>query len=72
MALARLERDPTGGGRFGSAVPPLCRSRPCALGVDEAGRGPVLEGVLEHRGLNMGGSRCTGFVWGGSGAPGFV
>ncbi|XP_072704568.1 ribonuclease H2 subunit A isoform X2 [Ciconia boyciana] len=43
MALARLERDPAGAGRFGSAVPPLCRRRPCALGVDEAGRGPVLD-----------------------------
>ncbi|XP_074423042.1 ribonuclease H2 subunit A [Larus michahellis] len=43
MALARLERDPAGGGRFGSAVPPPCRRQPCALGVDEAGRGPVLD-----------------------------
>ncbi|KAK2513727.1 hypothetical protein Q9966_016050 [Columba livia] len=42
MALERLERDPASVGRFGSPVPPLCRSRPCALGVDEAGRGPVL------------------------------
>ncbi|KAM6229548.1 LOW QUALITY PROTEIN: ribonuclease H2 subunit A [Spheniscus humboldti] len=41
MALARLERDPAGAGRFGSAVPPLCRRQPCALGVDEAA-GPVL------------------------------
>ncbi|XP_058717690.1 LOW QUALITY PROTEIN: ribonuclease H2 subunit A [Poecile atricapillus] len=39
MALSALERDPAGGGRFASAVPPPCRRRPCALGVDEAGRG---------------------------------
>eukprot|EP00076_Gallus_gallus_P012251 XP_015129309.2 ribonuclease H2 subunit A isoform X1 [Gallus gallus] len=42
MALAELERDPAGGGLFASPVPPPCRSRPCVLGVDEAGRGPVL------------------------------
>ncbi|RMB93813.1 hypothetical protein DUI87_29805 [Hirundo rustica rustica] len=42
MALSALERDPAAGGRFASAVPPLCRRRPCVLGVDEAGRGPVL------------------------------
>ncbi|XP_062367875.1 ribonuclease H2 subunit A [Cinclus cinclus] len=42
MALSALERDPAGGGRFSCPVPPLCRTRPCALGVDEAGRGPVL------------------------------
>ncbi|NWR95904.1 RNH2A Ribonuclease, partial [Furnarius figulus] len=42
MALSALQRDPAGGGRFASPVPPPCRSRPCALGVDEAGRGPVL------------------------------
>ncbi|XP_064355441.1 ribonuclease H2 subunit A [Dromaius novaehollandiae] len=42
MALAALERDPAGAARLGSAVPELCRRLPCALGVDEAGRGPVL------------------------------
>ncbi|NXD46729.1 RNH2A Ribonuclease, partial [Copsychus sechellarum] len=42
MALAALQRDPAAGGRFSSPVPALCRRQPCALGVDEAGRGPVL------------------------------
>uniref|UniRef100_A0A669QZN0 Ribonuclease n=1 Tax=Phasianus colchicus TaxID=9054 RepID=A0A669QZN0_PHACC len=42
MALAALERDPAGGGLFASPVPPSCRSCPCVLGVDEAGRGPVV------------------------------
>nr|XP_031363524.1 ribonuclease H2 subunit A [Lonchura striata domestica] len=42
MALSALQRDPAGGGRFASAVPEPCRRLPCALGVDEAGRGPVL------------------------------
>ncbi|XP_069738497.1 ribonuclease H2 subunit A isoform X2 [Phaenicophaeus curvirostris] len=42
MALSRVRRDPAGEARFGSPVPELCRTRPCALGVDEAGRGPVL------------------------------
>nr|XP_054509500.1 LOW QUALITY PROTEIN: ribonuclease H2 subunit A [Agelaius phoeniceus] len=42
MALSALQRDPASGGRFASAVPGPCRARPCALGVDEAGRGPVL------------------------------
>ncbi|KAM9514252.1 LOW QUALITY PROTEIN: ribonuclease H2 subunit A [Guaruba guarouba] len=42
MALARLERGLAGSAPFGSPVPPRCRDRPCAVGVDEAGRGPVL------------------------------
>ncbi|KAM8793863.1 ribonuclease H2 subunit A [Eudromia elegans] len=42
MALAPLERDAAGTERLWAPVPALCRERPCALGVDEAGRGPVL------------------------------
>ncbi|XP_004595641.2 ribonuclease H2 subunit A [Ochotona princeps] len=42
MELGELEKDNTGRCRVSSAVPALCRQEPCALGVDEAGRGPVL------------------------------
>ncbi|XP_076977799.1 ribonuclease H2 subunit A isoform X3 [Tamandua tetradactyla] len=42
MDLSELERDNTGRCRVSSPVPAVCRKEPCALGVDEAGRGPVL------------------------------
>ncbi|XP_048198378.1 ribonuclease H2 subunit A isoform X2 [Perognathus longimembris pacificus] len=42
MDLRELERDNTGRCRLNSAVPTVCRQEPCVLGVDEAGRGPVL------------------------------
>lgn len=42
MDLSELERDNTGRCRLNSPVPAVCRKAPCALGVDEAGRGPVL------------------------------
>nr|XP_004672511.1 ribonuclease H2 subunit A [Jaculus jaculus] len=42
MDLSELERDNTGRCRLSSPVPTACRDEPCVLGVDEAGRGPVL------------------------------
>ncbi|XP_064237854.1 ribonuclease H2 subunit A isoform X3 [Aotus nancymaae] len=42
MNLSELERDNTGRCRLSSPVPAVCRKEPCVLGVDEAGRGPVL------------------------------
>lgn len=42
MDLRELERDNTGRCRLSSPVPAVCRKEPCVLGVDEAGRGPVL------------------------------
>ncbi|XP_039108289.1 ribonuclease H2 subunit A isoform X2 [Hyaena hyaena] len=42
MDLSELERDNTGRCRLNSPVPAVCRKEPCILGVDEAGRGPVL------------------------------
>ncbi|RLV62449.1 hypothetical protein DV515_00019306, partial [Chloebia gouldiae] len=81
MALSALQRDPAGGGRFASAVPEPCRHRPCALGVDEAGRGPVLgeprRGSRGEPGRGGGGGRGVGrgpghrgLGGGGPGAPG--
>ncbi|XP_023601904.1 ribonuclease H2 subunit A isoform X2 [Myotis lucifugus] len=43
MDLGELERDNTGRCRLNSPVPAVCRKEPCVLGVDEAGRGPVLD-----------------------------
>ncbi|XP_051050954.1 ribonuclease H2 subunit A isoform X2 [Phodopus roborovskii] len=42
MDLRELERDNTGRCRLSSPVPAVCLKEPCVLGVDEAGRGPVL------------------------------
>uniref|UniRef100_A0A452S000 Ribonuclease n=2 Tax=Ursus americanus TaxID=9643 RepID=A0A452S000_URSAM len=42
MDLSELDRDSTGRCRLNSPVPAVCRKEPCVLGVDEAGRGPVL------------------------------
>lgn len=42
MDLSELERDNTGRCRLNSPVPAVCLKEPCVLGVDEAGRGPVL------------------------------
>ncbi|XP_044514369.1 ribonuclease H2 subunit A isoform X2 [Gracilinanus agilis] len=42
MDLGDFERDNTGSCRLSSPVPELCRTEDCCLGIDEAGRGPVL------------------------------
>ncbi|KAM9312878.1 ribonuclease H2 subunit A [Gastrophryne carolinensis] len=42
MELERFERDNSQNCLLASPVPELCRTEPCCLGIDEAGRGPVL------------------------------
>lgn len=46
MDLSELEKDNTGRCRLSSPVPAVCRKESCVLGVDEAGRGPVLGASL--------------------------
>ena len=61
MDLSELERDNTGRCRLSSPVPAVCRKEPCVLGVDEAGRGPVLGAPL--------GPGRGGAWYGGCGKP---
>ncbi|XP_073443522.1 ribonuclease H2 subunit A isoform X2 [Dendrobates tinctorius] len=42
MELEKYERDNSRSCVLASPVPDLCRQEPCCLGIDEAGRGPVL------------------------------
>lgn len=42
MDLSDFEADNSVSCRLSSPIPELCRSEDCCLGVDEAGRGPVL------------------------------
>lgn len=46
MDFSELEKDNTGRCRLSSPVPAVCRKESCVLGVDEAGRGPVLGASL--------------------------
>ncbi|XP_006631552.2 ribonuclease H2 subunit A [Lepisosteus oculatus] len=42
MDLGKFEEDNSQSCRLSSAVPEVCKTEDCCLGIDEAGRGPVL------------------------------
>lgn len=42
MELKKFFQNPLEGCVFSSIIPSVTRNEPCILGIDEAGRGPVL------------------------------
>ena len=42
MDLSEYSADNTKSVVLEGKIPEICRSQPCLLGIDEAGRGPVL------------------------------
>ena len=42
MDLSDYEADNSVSCRLASAIPDVCKTEDCCLGIDEAGRGPVL------------------------------
>ena len=46
MDMSQFEADNTKNCMIESTLPDIVRSEPCWLGIDEAGRGPVLGGTI--------------------------
>lgn len=42
MDLSEFEKDNSKNCKIKSEIPEITRSEPCCVGIDEAGRGPVL------------------------------